>query len=120
MMQYLTDNPKDAQLHIINFRYVNHKNLESHLSAFENTFTHILAFRLSRSEKKNTKSVVGNVTLIGLNHGEHCSREELERFVSVVKPMKVLSTVPEANNPNITPIVPHHCKYSSCHYLKKI
>lgn len=110
MMQYLVNDPKAAQLHVINMGFVNYDDMKNYLEQFENTFTHILAFRPSGWEKKSKPRHQGKISILGLEYSEHSSYDELKRFVGFLRPKTIISTVPVGKDPNKTPTIPQECE----------
>lgn len=110
MMKFLVNDPRQAQLHVINMGFVNYDDLKNYLEQFEHTFTHILAFRPSGWEKKSKARHQGKVSVVGLEYSEHSSYDELRRFVGFLRPKTIISTVPMGKDPNKTPTIPQECK----------
>lgn len=109
-MQYLVSDPKKAQIHILAMASVNYDDLKLYLEEYEETFSHILAFRPSGWEKASKPRHQGKISVIGIEYSEHSSYDELKRFVSFLRPKNIISTVPVSKNPLNIPTIPSECK----------
>lgn len=96
----IVDNPKDAKVHVLTMGKINYETLSDYMLDLKNTFSHIFAFRPSGWEMAGTTgsdwtkcSTENNITIYGVPYSEHSSYPEICKFVSFLKPAKIIPTV---------------------------
>ncbi|EDV98639.1 GH22402 [Drosophila grimshawi] len=90
----LSDDPFDANLHVIGMGKISYPQLDQYFKQFESQFDMLLGIRPSGWEKNSKPSYGKRISVIGVEYSEHSSYKELERFVRFLKPTNVISTVP--------------------------
>ncbi|KAH8341191.1 hypothetical protein KR074_010384, partial [Drosophila pseudoananassae] len=102
----LTDDPSNANLHVIPMGKISYPSLVEYFAQFEDQYDMLLAIRPSGWEKNSKPSFGKKISTIGIEYSEHSSYKELERFVRFLKPKRVISTVPVGRDLFVTGDVP--------------
>ncbi|KAH8369435.1 hypothetical protein KR009_010818, partial [Drosophila setifemur] len=111
----LTDDPREANLHVIGMGKVSYPSLVEYFMQFEDQYDMLLGIRPSGWEKNSKPSYGKKISTIGIEYSEHSSYKELERFVRFLKPKRVISTVPVGRDLFVTGDVPSKWyKFKGC------
>nr|XP_017092113.2 DNA cross-link repair 1A protein isoform X2 [Drosophila bipectinata] len=102
----LTDDPSNANLHVIPMGKVSYPCLVEYFAQYEDQYDMLLGIRPSGWEKNSKPSFGKKISTIGIEYSEHSSYKELERFVRFLKPKRVISTVPVGRDLFVTGDVP--------------
>lgn len=103
----IVDDPKDADIHVLSMNKLSYDELVLYMDQFPDRYDNLLAIRPSGWEKNSRPQYRGRINIVGIEYSEHSSYDELKRFVSFLRPLEVISTVPYGNsNQNRTPQVP--------------
>ncbi|XP_039495009.1 DNA cross-link repair 1A protein [Drosophila santomea] len=102
----LTEDPREANLHVVAMGKISYPSLVDYFSLFEDQYDMLLGIRPSGWEKNTKPSYGKRISTIGIEYSEHSSYKELERFVRFLKPKRVISTVPVGRDLFVTGDVP--------------
>lgn len=98
----LTNDPLEAQIHVLAMRDISFEILPKHLSKYSSKYSHALGFKptgwtTSTSIKGKPsdfqKNSRGQITIYGVPYSEHSSFSELRQFVRFVNPRDIQVTV---------------------------
>ncbi|KAK3931433.1 DNA cross-link repair 1A protein [Frankliniella fusca] len=98
----LTNDPLEAQIHVLAMRDISFEVLPSYLSKYSSKYSKILGFKptgwttstsLKGKPSDFQRDVRGKVTIYGVPYSEHSSFSELRQFVRFVNPKDIQVTV---------------------------
>lgn len=102
LLNRLTPNPSEAQVHVLPMRDIALEELQKHLNKHSTRFSHVVGLKptgwqtstsLKGKPSDFQKTTRGKCTIYGVPYSEHSSYSELRRFVRFVKPKDIQVTV---------------------------